>query len=157
MTVPEYCVEEVERQGHDILELDGIQRVGWMLDAWAYALTELKLGRLHPVVHDVIQIGNRVERHKNALGVRSCNVYVGNRPCPEPKHIARLLVDLFESLRDGDYVDDSIGFYKDFEEIHPFEDGNGRTGKVLLNWVNGSLYRPIFPPANLWGRPILNP
>lgn len=35
--------------------------------------------------------------------------------------------------------------------------GNGRTGKILLNWLNGTLLNPIFPPADFWGRPIQNP
>jgi fido (protein-threonine AMPylation protein) len=41
--------------------------------------------------------------------------------------------------------------------VHPFRDGNGRTGKILLNWLNQSLNAPIFPPSDLFGSPIRNP
>ena len=34
-------------------------------------------------------------------------------------------------------------FYLEFEMIHPFGDGNGRTGKVLHNWLLGTLDKPV--------------
>lgn len=40
--------------------------------------------------------------------------------------------------------------YKEFEEIHPFSDGNGRVGKILFNWLLGMLHEPAMPP-NFFG------
>ena len=35
---------------------------------------------------------------------------------------------------------------------HPFIDGNGRTGKIIYNWINSSLYDPILPEGwEQWG------
>jgi len=150
MGVIEYVTEEVRRQGHDIHTLDGIERVGWMLDAWSQALL---WGRLKPELGDAIELGRMVEREKNRNGLRTVNVWVGDRPCPPPSEIEARLTRVFE-LR----VEMSpLQFYREFEEVHPFVDGNGRTGKILLNWLNGTLLTPIFPPDDFWGRPITNP
>jgi fido (protein-threonine AMPylation protein) len=47
--------------------------------------------------------------------------------------------------------------YVEYEEIHPFVDSNGRTGKIILNYLNGTLLDPIFPPNDIWGDWISNP
>lgn len=150
MTVIEYVTEEVRRQGHDIHSLDGIQRVAWMLDAWICAIEDR---RRRPIIVDAEYLGKFVEREKNRDGFRKCGVRVGRRICPQPKDVPDLLDRLWQH-RDAMTP---LEFYKEFELIHPFVDGNGRTGKILLNWLNGTLLDPIFPPADLFGEPILNP
>ena len=158
MTVIEYVTEEVRRQGHDVLNLDGIERVGWMLDAWSLAIrsrkARLDAGR-DPYFSflTIERLGSLVEQDKNKKGFRTCGVRVGFRVCPDYQEVPRLLnrlLDNIETMR-------PLEFYKAFEEIHPFVDGNGRTGKILLNWLNGTLLNPIFPPNDLWGDPSVNP
>lgn len=154
MTVIDYVTKEVVRQGHNVLTLDGIERVGWMLDGWAHALRIHDLRK--PTVADVTMLGTLVERNANVHGTRTVGVTVGGRVCPRPEKVNTLLVEWGEWVRLGVNVE-PFDAYRRLLEIHPFVDGNGRTGKIILNWLNGSLLSPEFPPDDFWGRPIRNP
>ena len=147
--IVEYITEEVVRQGHDVQKVDGIRRVRGMLEAWEWAL-----GRSGaPQVIDVTTIGRMIEPVKNSGGLRRVQVRVGWSKTPHPDVVPRMLDGLIE----GQGRLAPLEFYKEFELIHPFEDGNGRTGKVLLNWLGGTLKKPVFPPKDFWGVVVLNP
>lgn len=147
-----YVTEEVRRQGHDVRAHDGISRVGYMLNAWAFAL-EHSSREPEIMLYVVEHMGRLIEPQHNAKGVRNCAVFVGGRACPPHERVISLLFALFEQQKTLTPME----FYKEFQLIHPFRDGNGRTGKILLNWLNGTLLAPIFPPADLFGRAIQNP
>jgi hypothetical protein len=144
-----YCEEEVRRQGHDTSNIDGIERVGWMLNAWSAAFED----DFHPLdLLTIRSLGQIVEPRKNRNGFRKCGVRVGNRICPRFSEVAPMLKVLIANC-----PKEPLDFYRAFEEIHPFVDGNGRTGKILLNALNGTLLNPVFPPNDFWGTPIQNP
>jgi len=150
MNIIEYCTEEVKRQGHTIKNLDGIQRVGWMLEAWSYAL---QVSSNSLLIGDVLVIGRMIEPAKNEGGFRTVPVWVGSKPCLPAIEISSHMETLFRNKS----ALNPFEFYRALLEIHPFIDGNGRSAKVVLNWLNGTLLTPVFPPNDFWGYPIRNP
>lgn len=69
---------------------------------------------------------------------RTTNEYVrvGSHIAPAPERIEQLLGSLiadYESAHDEYFLDRISKFHLEFERIHPFVDGNGRIGRVLIN------------------------
>jgi Fic family protein len=63
-------------------------------------------------------------------------VRVGQHIAPAPEHVELMIEDLFldyESNYDSYFLDKIAKFHLDFETIHPFCDGNGRMGRVIIN------------------------
>lgn len=149
-----YICEEVRRQGHDLAQGDdGGVRVRGMWRAWEYAMGRAGGAGETIWISDIQEIGRLIEPC-NAHGFRQVGVRVGLKVCPAPAEVPGL-IDAFAG--DGLSGTDVWTIYRRFLDIHPFEDGNGRTAKVILNWLNRSLKAPVFPPRGFWGREIQNP
>jgi cell filamentation protein len=89
----------------------------------------------------------------NWAGVwRKTHVTVGQLVPPEPERIVPLMYQFVENLNHkishtkniNDHVDALTFAHYEFVRIHPFVNGNGRTGRMLMNLVALQLgYQPL--------------
>ncbi|MFN2388309.1 MAG: Fic family protein [Actinomycetota bacterium] len=67
---------------------------------------------------------------------------------PPPDLVGDLMDDLvaFANRDDLDPVTQAAVAHAQFETIHPYGDGNGRIGRVLIGWILGRRERVVVPP-----------
>ncbi len=83
------------------------------------------------------RIAGQVRTGQNWIGGNDYNPCGADFVPPPPEHVAPLLEDLCEAIEDdrlSPLVQAAL-VHAQFETIHPFDDGNGRTGRALIHVV----------------------
>src|SRR3990167_9383433 len=134
-----FCAEECYRQQ------SGEISVYDMINAWHVADDRYQDDNNQLTLADIVGFGFLVEPIDNSRGFRTVPVYIGwevrDKKLPE---IKQQITNLLEAWNEGRMTDPD-DFYEEFEFIHPFVDGNGRTGKILYNYIKGTLRSPVMP------------
>ena len=95
-------------------------------------------------IHKML-LTNINEKGAGRMRVAGEYVRVGTFIAPPPEHVGRLMDELFVEYNSdltSYFLDKITKFHLGFETIHPFSDGNGRIGRVIMNY---QLLRLGFP------------
>ena len=145
--------------------LGNIDAMTWAVESLSTAEVVTVDGLLH--VHERLLARTRLRAH--AGQIRSVQNWIGGssfNPCsaafvpPPPDHVEDLLADLCAFVNDDALpaVAQAAVAHAQFETIHPFVDGNGRTGRALIHVVlrRRGVAPRILPPISLvlatWSR-----
>src|SRR5438105_1677041 len=97
--------------------------------------------------------GERLRSEQNWIGGSDFNPCSAEFVPPPPEEVAALLEDLCAFCNDASLpaVAQAAIAHAQFETIHPFVDGNGRTGRALIHVVlrRRDLVPRILPPISL--------
>lgn len=103
-----------------------------VIDAARQPLTETLIKRLH----STLKSGTSDARKDwfAVGGYKRVPNEVGGRETTAPEHVAQEMAVLLKQYnRDKKHtLEQIVAFHHDFECIHPFQDGNGRVGRLLL-------------------------
>lgn len=73
-------------------------------------------------------------------------VRVGSYVAPAPEKVEKMIENIIETYNDDAttyFLEKIANFHLDFENIHPFNDGNGRIGRVIINYQLKRLNFPL--------------
>jgi hypothetical protein len=151
LEIVKFCAEECARQ-----RVTDPLKVWHYVEAWHDALHTLDNRRrgdplgYQELTHEMVwRWGSRVERDKNLpTQYRGYFAGVHRFDSPPPQEVEARM-DRWLDLVNGKHVSPQEA-YKEFEVIHPLKDGNGRVGKIIYNWLKGTLDSPVMPP-NFFG------
>ena len=177
-------IEGLEVGGRRLLRADAARQLGedprdvtatevlGNIDAMVWGVSAVEPGGMVTVdtpleMHRRLMAGTRLEEHGGHI--RDAQNWIGGsdqNPCsaefvpPPPEAVAGLLDDLIAFCNDDSLpaLAQSAIAHAQFETIHPFVDGNGRTGRALFHLVmrRRKLGLRVLPPVSLilatWSR-----
>lgn len=105
----------------------------YMLDTLEESLSEELIKKYHFILKD----GTLTDDEKEWFNVgeyKKLKNYVGNIETSIPSNVNKDMNDLLEWYKSLDNIrlEDIIDFHVRFEKIHPFQDGNGRVGRMIM-------------------------
>lgn len=151
----DFCCEEVARQYANNLR-EGYFAVPGMLKAWRDACTcrtDQNILRHHDhLTESNILVWAGMIESCNKDGYRKVGVRVGSSIKCKPEEVPdrmKRFIEQFPNMTPEEA-------YLNFEEIHPFRDGNGRVGKIIFFYLRNEMDKPSHEVVpNPWG--ITNP
>ncbi|WP_330183878.1 Fic family protein [Nocardia sp. NBC_01503] len=155
------AAQALEGQSTDVTATEVLANI----DAMALGVNSIRRGETITVevlldVHRRLLTGTRLEQHggrfreqQNWIGGSSFNPCSAAYVPPPPELVPGLMVDLLAFCNGDDLpaVAQAAIAHAQFETIHPFVDGNGRTGRALIHLIlrRRGLAQHVVPPVSL--------
>ncbi len=122
-------IEEFLTESNKIEEVNSFKADLESMMAWTYLITQNELSYQTIIeTHRILMEGLRPDI---AGCLRNINVRVGLWHAPNPGQVRRMLIQWIDKPKTEKEIKKA---HIAFEKIHPFEDGNGRVGRILMNW-----------------------
>ena len=119
----------------DIMEtVNHFRCIDYVIDHAMDKITETHIKQLHAILKM-----NTSDSHKDWFAVgdyKRLPNEVGGGETVQPKEVhkrMKALISEYNAFKNVEF-DDILNFHVLFERIHPFQDGNGRVGRLLLFW-----------------------
>jgi len=129
-------IEQLEVKNHQA----ALQYLLKYLSSPSFRINEAFILKLHGILMNGIK--NDAGSYRNH-GVRILGAYV---PTANYLRVSRLMKEIIKDInhKNSDTVAHIANIHSRFEQIHPFSDGNGRIGRLIMNAM---LLRNNLPPA----------
>lgn len=117
----------------DVLEtINHFRCIEMIIDEAMKPLTEQLIKRLHLVLKTGTQ--DSYKEWFNVGEYKQLPNEVGGRDTTSPKMVHSAIADLLReyNLKSEKTFEDIVDFHQRFESIHPFQDGNGRVGRLIM-------------------------
>lgn len=118
---------------------------------------ELSEELLH-LLHETLLAGTARADTDTVGKFRSTYVHLGEFVPPPPDQVRLLVENMLKFVRDGGTYSTLVDlalFHYQFETAHPYEDGNGRLGRLLITlqlYADGILSKPYLYPSGYFNR-----
>lgn len=101
-----------------------------LLDFMLMTINEPLTERLIKEFHQILKKGTLDEERYGIGRYKGIPNIAGEQKVAEPHEVPELMRALLESY--DKMLDDVLRFHHEFELIHPFQDGNGRVGRLIM-------------------------
>jgi Fic family protein len=115
---------------------DHFSAFDYMVENYKEVLKEEDIRQMHFILmHNLFK-----KPEKYAGEYRKCKIWIGKDGGTHYRQIPRLMQNLELNIckveSQQSWPEDIWNIHNEFESIHPFVDGNGRTGRLILNWLS---------------------
>lgn len=128
-----------------LIESNAIEGIHRELTQDEVAMTDMFLTISEITIDKLVVLNYTYQPNARLRTSPGMNVMVGGHMCPYGgPSIGYMLEELLEDINEG-LISPFVAHVR-YEKIHPFTDGNGRTGRALWLWMMEREFAPYYAP-----------